>query len=111
MTVLERVSIAGEHIPYRSCPCTRFLKDSLPNRRVIAPISFDRASLPATLGTLKFAARVRRETSDDILSLQEHKEGQMKRLQKEIDEMRAASRPQSCAVLLRGGWAGACRDR
>ena len=88
MTVLERVLIAEEHIPYRSCPLTHFLKDSLPNRCIIAHCSFDNSSLPATLGTLKFASRVQGETSDDILNLKEHKESQIKRLQKEIEEIR-----------------------
>jgi len=88
MTVLERVLIAEEHIPYRSCPLTHFLKDSLPNRCLVAHVSFDTESLPATLGTLKFSARVQGETSDDILNLKEHKESQIKRLQKEVEEMR-----------------------
>jgi kinesin family protein 6/9 len=98
MTVLERVLIADEHIPYRSCPMTHFLKDSLPNRCMIAHISFDMASLPATLGTLKFAARVQGETSDDILNLKEHRDSQIKRLQKEIDDMRAQLRVRNPAL-------------
>ena len=89
MTVLERVLIADEHIPYRSCPLTHFLKDSLPNRCLVAHVSFDHASLPATLGTLKFSARVQGETSDDILNLKEHKDSQIQRLTKEIEDMRA----------------------
>lgn len=92
MTILERVLIATEHIPYRSCPLTHFLKDSLPNRCIIAHVAFDSASLPATLGTLKFASRVQGETSDDILNLKEHKESQIKRLQKEIESMRSQLR-------------------
>ncbi|OHT02299.1 Kinesin motor domain containing protein [Tritrichomonas foetus] len=92
MTVLERVLIATEHIPYRSCPLTHFLKDSLPHRCIIAHVAFDSPSLPATLGTLKFAARVQGETSDDILNLKEHKESQIRRLQKEIDDVRSQLR-------------------
>jgi kinesin family protein 6/9 len=98
MTVLERVLIADEHIPYRSCPLTHFLKDSLPNRCMIAHVSFDTASLPPTLGTLKFAARVQGETSDDILNLKEHKDSQIKRLKKEIDETRAQLRVRNPAL-------------
>jgi kinesin family protein 6/9 len=98
MTVLERVLIAEDHIPYRSCPLTHFLKDSLPNRCIIAHVACDRPSLPATLGTLKFSARVQGETSDDILNLTEHKESQIKRLQKEIDEMRAQLRVRNPAL-------------
>ena len=89
MTVLERVLIAQDHIPYRSCPLTHFLKDSLPNRCLIAHVSFDNESLPQTLGTLKFSARVQGETSDDILNLKEHKDSQIQRLTKEIEDMRA----------------------
>ena len=89
MTVLERVLIAQDHIPYRSCPLTHFLKDSLPNRCLIAHVSFDTESLPQTLGTLKFSARVQGETSDDILNLKEHKDSQIQRLTKEIEDMRA----------------------
>jgi kinesin family protein 6/9 len=98
MTVLERVLIADEHIPYRSCPLTHFLKDSLPNRCMIAHVSFDTPVLPATLGTLKFAARVQGETSDDILNLTEHKDSQIKRLQKEIDDSRAQLRVRNPAL-------------
>lgn len=98
MTVLERVLIATEHIPYRSCPLTHFLKDSLPNRCIIAHVSFDQESLPATLGTLKFASRVQGETSDDILNLKEHKESQIKRLQKEIENMRSQLRVKNPAL-------------
>jgi kinesin family protein 6/9 len=98
MTVLERVLIADEHIPYRSCPLTHFLKDSLPNRSMISHVAFDTASLQATLGTLKFASRVQGETSDDILNLKEHKESQIRRLQKEIDEIRAQLRVRNPAL-------------
>ena len=98
MTVLERVLIADEHIPYRSCPLTHFLKDSLPNRCMIAHVAFDSGSLPATLGTLKFASRVQGETSDDILNLKEHKDSQIRRLQKEIDEVRAQLRVKNPAM-------------
>ena len=92
MTVLERVLIATDHVPFRSCPLTHFLKDSLPNRCIIAHVAFDYQSLPATLGTLKFASRVQGETSDDILNLKEHKESQIRRLRKEIDDMRSQLR-------------------
>ncbi|EAY00218.1 Kinesin motor domain containing protein [Trichomonas vaginalis G3] len=92
MTVLERVLIADDHIPYRSCPLTHFLKDSLPNRCLIACCSFDRDNLAPTLATLKFSSCVQGETSDDILNLKEHKDSQINRLQKEIDDMRAQLR-------------------
>jgi hypothetical protein len=101
MTVLERVLIADEHIPYRSCPLTHFLKDSLPNRSMISHIAFDTPSLAATLGTLKFASRVQGETSDDILNLKEHKESQIRRLQKEIDDIRAQLRVRNPALSFR----------
>lgn len=98
MTVLERVLIAKEHIPYRSCPLTHMLKDSLPNRCLIAHCSFDTESLPATLGTLKFSARVQGESSDDILNLKEHKDSQILRLQKEIDDLRSQLRVRNPAI-------------
>lgn len=92
MTVLERVLIADEHIPYRSCPLTHFLKDALPKRWIVSHCAFDTPSLPATLGTLKFSARVQGETNDDILNYKEHKESQVLRIQKEIDDMRSQLR-------------------
>ncbi|KAH0788590.1 kinesin-like protein KIF9 isoform X2 [Histomonas meleagridis] len=97
-TVLERVLIAEDHIPYRSCPLTHFLKDSLPNRTIISHVSFATADLPSTISTLKFAARMQGETSDDILNLKEHKQNHIKRLQKEIDEIRSQLRAKTPAI-------------
>ena len=98
MTVLEQVLVAGDLVSFRSSPFTHFLKDALDSRTFLVHLNLSTPHLEQALSTLKYASRIQGNSNDDILNRKEHKDTQIARLQREIDEARAQLRVKNPAV-------------